>query len=611
MDWSDGVPRSRRFDDVYYTAHDGLAESRAVFLQGCGLPQAWACRRRFVVGELGFGTGLNILALLALWRDTREPSARLHVFSVEAYPLTRAEAERALAAWPELAELAAPLLRAWPDGRQGFHRIDFPEHGALLDLWIGEAEDGLVAWSGHADAWLLDGFAPAKNPQMWSDTLLQHVGHHCAPGARLATFTVAGSVRRSLTQAGFSIGKRPGYGRKRERLEARRPEAGRLGDAESPKVSPPRIAIVGAGIAGAALARALGQLGYASSVIDSGGPGAGASGNPAALVTPRLDAGLGPVAQLHAQAFARAVALYGGGSPDGVIARGALQLETGTKDAGRFATIAAWRGFAAGALAPVTAEAVRGLLREGEAPGALAYRDALVVEPARVLQTWLGETPIIQADVAALHRTDQGWALLDAAGTSVMDADAVVLAAGPATVRLLPPSGFAKPPLHPVRGQASWTSAVTAPGPAAAWGGYAIPLSGGGLLFGATHGRGEWDVAVRTDDDARNLAQLAHGRPALASAVEASRAVTPLRNRASLRAATLDHMPLAGAVPGYDGLFVLSGLGGRGFTLAPLLAEHVSALIAGAPSPLACTTVAVVDPGRFAEDREPERRSRR
>src|ERR1700722_15575821 len=130
----DGLPRSRRFGDVYFSREGGLAESRAVFLAGCGLPQRWAGRSRFVVAELGFGTGLNILALLDLWRRRRDSQAKLHIFSVEAFPISASDAARALAPWPEVADLAAELLARWPRCARGFHRIELAGLGAVIDL---------------------------------------------------------------------------------------------------------------------------------------------------------------------------------------------------------------------------------------------------------------------------------------------------------------------------------------------------------------------------------------------------------------------------------------------------------------------------------------------
>ncbi|HEX6866352.1 MAG TPA: tRNA (5-methylaminomethyl-2-thiouridine)(34)-methyltransferase MnmD, partial [Caulobacteraceae bacterium] len=192
--WDDqGLPRSALYGDVYFSADDGLAETRAVFLAGCGLPDAWAGRRHFTIGELGFGTGLNIAALLTLWRETRPDGARLHIFSVEAHPITRDEARRALARWPEIAEAANALTRRWPGRARGVHRLDLPEFAATLDVAVMEAGEALAGWDGAADAWFLDGFSPAANPQMWREELLAQVAARSAPGARAATFTVAGA----------------------------------------------------------------------------------------------------------------------------------------------------------------------------------------------------------------------------------------------------------------------------------------------------------------------------------------------------------------------------------------------------------------------------------
>ena len=546
-----GFPRSSLYGDVYFSAEDGLAESRAVFLTGCGLPDAWKGRRRFVVGELGFGTGLNIAALLDLWRATSGPDARLHIFSVEAHPISRDEAERALGRWPQIAEAARALTRRWPGRARGVHRLDLPEFNATLDLAVMEAGEALAGWAGKADAWFLDGFSPASNPRMWRDELLALVAERSASGARAATFTVAGAVRRGLEAAGFSVEKRPGFGRKRERLEARMPGSA----TERPW---PRVAILGAGIAGASLARAFRAQGVEPAVF---GRADGASRNPAALVTPRLDAGLAGPARLYAESFRRAVGLYGD-VPGAVIANGARQLEIAPRDAARFATIAASDIFEPESM---TAEA-----------GALVLHDALVVDPAVILDAW---APELRPPVARLEE---------------VQADIVCIAAGHDS------AAFAELPLQPIRGQASWADGVSVE--AAAFGGYAIPTRGG-VLFGATHDRDITDVEVRDEDNVRNLALLAKGLPELAARL----AEQPLRARASVRAATPDKLPLAGVVS--EGVHVLSGLGSRGFCTASLLAEHVVALALGAPSPLPVDLALLVDPTRFTRDNRRRRSS--
>ncbi|WP_310540934.1 FAD-dependent 5-carboxymethylaminomethyl-2-thiouridine(34) oxidoreductase MnmC [Phenylobacterium sp.] len=575
--WADdGQPRSRLYGDVYFSTEDGLAESRAVFLAGCGLPTAWVGRARFVVAELGFGTGLNILALLDLWRRTREPGAHLHIFSLEAHPLGAGEARRALSAWPELSDLARLLTDRWPGHARGLHRVDLPEVSATLDVAVMDAHGALEGWDGRADAWFLDGFSPALNPGMWDEDLMTLVAQRSAPGARAATFTVAGAVRRGLQAAGFAVEKRPGHGRKRERLEASLPGV-------APAASAPRVAIVGAGIAGASAARALRALGRQPILIEAESPGAGASGNPAALVTPRLDAGLGPLAALFAQAYGRALRLYED-TPGAILSRGVLQLIGDERDLGRFSKIAASDLFEPGAL--ILREPAQAGQALGEpVPAALDLTGALSVAPATILADWCGE--ILRARVAGLTCHAGVWGLIDGDGATICEAEAVILATGHQSL-------WPEPRIRPVRGQASW---IEAPGgaQAVAWGGYVLPTRNG-LLFGATHDRDDVTTDVRPDDHDRNLATLAAALPQLARRL----AALPVDGRASVRATTADHLPLAGAAPGAaQGLFLLGGLGSRGFCLAPLLAEHVAALALGAPSPLPKGISERVDPARF------------
>lgn len=223
---ADGAPRSQRHGDVYYSLHDGLAESRMVFLTGCDLARVFAQPDPVVrVGETGFGTGLNQLAILDLWAQVRRPGARLELFSFEGFLMRREDAARALFAFPELAPLAEQLLAQWPTPPflPGFHRFEFPALNAHLDLYLGEAAEALLALKARQQpqqAWLLDGFSPALNPDMWRQEVLDLIGINTVPGGRAASFTVAGFVRRGLVAAGFEVFKRPGHGKKRERLEA-------------------------------------------------------------------------------------------------------------------------------------------------------------------------------------------------------------------------------------------------------------------------------------------------------------------------------------------------------------------------------------------------------
>ena len=589
LTWSeDGAPRSVRFGDVYFSADDGLAESRAVFLAGCGLPDAWAGRRHFTVAELGFGTGLNILALLDLWRREGPPGARLNVFTLEGFPLSRDEAARALAAWPELAEIAALLLSRWPRQTPGFHRIDLPELSAVIDLAIGEAAWALSQWPGQADAWFLDGLSPALNPAMWSDAVFDGIAAHSAPGARVATFTVAGAVRRGLSGRGFQVDKRSGHGRKRERLEAFLPAPSPAEGVTAPPSPARRVAVIGAGIAGACVARALVSAGASVSVIEADQPGAGGSGFPAALVTPRLDAGDAAIAALHAQALARARDLYGA-IPGAVLAQGVLQLEQADRDAQRHAKVAAQAIWSPGAMTILAPDACAARLDEPCPVGGLLMDEATAVAPAILLAHLLDGIEQVRGQAARLEPgADDGWRILAADGSLVIAADAVVIAAGWGTAALLPDLD-----LRPVRGQADWVEGVSSP--PVAWGGYGVPTGTGGLLFGATHDRGDLHTEVRADDTARNLQTLAARRPVLAETV----AALPAQARAAIRATTRDRLPVCGAVADQPGLFVLSGLGSRGFCVSPLLGEHLAARVTDTPSPLPADLAARLRPARF------------
>jgi len=582
LSWTaDGAPTSGRFGDVYFSKEDGLAESRAVFLAGCDLPDAWRGRSRFTVAELGFGTGLNVAALIALWRREGPPDSRLHVFSVEGFPLGGDEAARALAAWPELAEESAALIAAWPAPTPGFHRLDLPADWRVsLDVAIGRVEPTLGRWSGRADAWFLDGFAPAANPEMWSPDVLRRVAERSRPAARVATFTVAGAVRRGLADAGFTVEKRPGHGRKRERLEAVLP-----GPVE-PDSETPRVAVVGAGIAGQAMVRALRALGAQPVLIDAESPGAGASGFPAALVTPRLDAGDLELAALFAQALERAADLYDA-IAGAVTAQGVIQLEQAPRDAARFDKIAAQDVWPTQAMRRLESAEASAMLGDPVDAGGLHMAGARAVAPATIREAWTRDVEVLEARIDRIETDQLSARLIDVEGGVIIEVDAVVVTAGWGTAALAPQLG-----LRPVRGQADWVDGID--GPAAAWGGYIVP-TGAGVLFGATHDRDRTDVESDPADTRRNLAALAARFPQ-----RADRAATaPLRSRAAVRATTPDRLPVAGRFG--DRVWVIGGLGSRGFALAPLLAEHVAAGVMDAPSPLPVDLAARVSPGRLAE----------
>jgi len=205
IEWRGAVPVSTQFDDPYFSLDDGLAETLHTFLDGNDLPARFA--PGFHVAELGFGTGLNLLATWRAWLDhgTKGP---LRFTSFEAFPLAQSDMAQALTAYPELQSLAQPLIKAWPKRQLRTETLD-------LTVIIGDARQTLPNWTGKADAWFLDGFAPAQNPELWDPLLLTQVAQHTKTNGTFATYTAAGAVRRTLADAGFDVTRRAGFGRKR------------------------------------------------------------------------------------------------------------------------------------------------------------------------------------------------------------------------------------------------------------------------------------------------------------------------------------------------------------------------------------------------------------
>jgi len=600
IDWSNASPpRAIAFDDIYFSREGGLAESEAVFLAGCDLPNAWRERNRFAICELGFGAGVNVLAVWRAWRRTCLPHAQLHISSIEAFPLERDDAARALTQFPEVADLAAKLVECWPVRAYAPQRLWFGEDSFSLTLHTGDAETILAGLDGQFDAWFLDGFAPARNARMWSEGVFRNMARLSAPAARAATFTVAGEVRRGLESAGFAVEKKPGFGAKRERLEARG-----AGAAPTGKASPKRVAILGGGIAGAAAAHALTRRGVETVVLDAAPVlGAGASGNPAGLVMPRLDRD-GPLREVFLAAYLHAVRAYGALGEGVFVACGVEQRAEARN-----------------------ADALADLLNDPPLPddwmraspnGAALHTRAGVLRPVGVLREFLHDANVmLDAPVAALERAGDAWTLRAPDGRALLKADAVVLACG-AALKEFGPAKFLFIELS--RGQIEW-GVGAAPAHVLTRSNYVAPFDGG-VLFGATFDKVEPDgetPAVQSDAESRgrNVESLVQLAPEIAASIDPAR----LNSRASLRAATPDRAPIMGALPDeaawreenaavahgaepvtsprLPGIYVVGGLGARGLTLAPLLGECVAGEICGEPALLSKDARNAIDPERF------------
>lgn len=588
IDWSaDGAARSAAFGDVYFSG-DGLGEAREVFLKGCRLPDAWSDRSRFTIGELGFGSGLNVLAAMDLWRRTRpSASARLDILTVEGFPLSREDAARILAPFPDIADLAARLLARWPDRARGLHRIELGD-GVRLTLLVGDVGELADVDPGDGvDAWFLDGFAPARNPAMWTQEALAMVARLSAPGARAATFTVAGDVRRGLAAAGFEAAKAPGHGRKRERLEAVLPGV-RKG-----RPPPPRVILIGAGAAGANLARSFTDRGVETLVLDEAdGPGAGASGNRLALVMPRLDAADSPLARALVSAHLLARRRYLSLPPDAACALDVERRPASDADRSRFARLLADP--------PLPAEDLTAL-DAGAPEQGVRIRGAVALTPARALAGLLEGAELRTSARVLAVEADETGAEVHLEGAAPIRADLVVIAAGWGVRRFLSSHAVA---IEGRAGQIDSLEHTHGAASAVVDGAYVVAAMGA-LVAGATFEPVDpGAAAIPASPAARdhNLSVVERLRPDLAAAFAAG----PLRSRASIRATTPDRLPFAGPCPGFEPsgrVRVIGGLGSHGYLWSPLLAEWIASDVLGEPAPLTRTQGGLLAPDRFAQRR--------
>lgn len=220
----DGTPISPAYDDIYHSAAGGHAQAKHVFMAGNGLPERWRGEDCFAVLETGFGLGINFLATWLTWQNDLQRCRALHFISLEKHPFSAADLSRVHQAWPEFSALSEALIQRWPvveSPAPGEHRIGLSGGRVILHLVFGDAFEQLPKLDVAVDAFYLDGFSPAKNPELWSPELCRSLHRLAKPSATLATWSVAGAVRRALSDAGFTVEKRPGFAGKRQMLIGR------------------------------------------------------------------------------------------------------------------------------------------------------------------------------------------------------------------------------------------------------------------------------------------------------------------------------------------------------------------------------------------------------
>ncbi|GAB6264361.1 bifunctional tRNA (5-methylaminomethyl-2-thiouridine)(34)-methyltransferase MnmD/FAD-dependent 5-carboxymethylaminomethyl-2-thiouridine(34) oxidoreductase MnmC [Photobacterium sp. R1] len=649
LDWNDaGTPVSNDFDDVYFSNANGLEETRYVFLQQNGLPARWETfdRRRFVVAETGFGTGLNFLAVWQWFKNFRQsnPDAcvkELHFISFEKFPVTRDDLIKAHASWPELAELADQLHAHYPPAVADCHRLVLEDGMITLDLWFGDIKTSLPqVWThqeGLVDAWFLDGFAPSKNPEMWNQNLFDGMASLARQGCTTATFTAAGFVRRGLIEAGFDMKKVKGFGHKRDMLAGTYAER-RQGANFAPWYARHQaadlsdIAIIGGGIGSATTALALTRRGVSVSLYCADSmPAEGASGNRQGAVYPLLNGSNDALSRFFAPAY--------------------LYARQFVEQAARFSEFSHdWCGVTQLAWSEKSAEKLDKMLNGGFPPEVVHALDIAQTEAVTGIHSghrsvhyplggWLCPQELTRAliqqaqasglltlhpetDICSLERNgNKQWTLSSKDGRQFVH-KTVIVANGH---RFEDFEQTKQIPAYAVRGQVSH---VPSEGELAAlktvlcYDGYLTPVNPSTRThcIGASYRRNSIDLTFSEEEHTDNRTRLMDCLPDAAwpEAIDFSAQDA----RVGVRCASRDHLPFVGdicrfddvlsqyatlreqqesaeEVPVYPGLYAMIGLGSRGLSSAPLLGEVLASQLCGDPLPLPISVLDALHPGRM------------
>ncbi|NBF12269.1 bifunctional tRNA (5-methylaminomethyl-2-thiouridine)(34)-methyltransferase MnmD/FAD-dependent 5-carboxymethylaminomethyl-2-thiouridine(34) oxidoreductase MnmC [Pseudomonas sp. Fl4BN1] len=640
LDWDDqGRPRSRVFDDVYFSSESGLDETRHVFIEQNRLRERFAALPaggRFVIGETGFGTGLNFLCAWQLFQQQAPADARLHFVSVEKYPLSHADLQRALALWPELTALVQDLLKHYVAVHGGFQRITLEGGRVTLTLLIGDALEQLPQLDAQIDAWFLDGFAPAKNPDMWTPELFAELARLAAPGSTISTFTSTGWVRRLLNAAGFKMKRTPGIGHKWEVLRGEFlgwPEEAPTPARIKPWFARPALQaktalVIGGGLAGCASAASLAARGWQVQLLERHSQLAEeASGNPQGVLYLKLSAHGTALSQMILSGFGytrrQLEHLQRGVDWDGC---GVLQLAFNTKEAERQAQLA--EAFPADLLHVLDQPAAQARAGIGLEHGGLFYPEGGWVHPPALCQ-WQASHPQIRVlthrNALELRRVEQQWQAWD--GEQMLACAAVVILAGAAEIKRFPAS--AELPLKRIRGQItrlpqteqsqSLATVVCAEG-------YVAPPRLGEHTLGASFDFKSEDLTPTAAEHAGNLEMLREISNDLLQRLNAEHLpLEQLQGRAAFRCTSPDYLPIVGPLadqaafaetyaalgkdarqvpdqpcPWLDGLYINSGHGSRGLITAPLSGELLAAWLENEPLPLPRSVAEACHPNRFA-----------
>ena len=637
------MPVSRATGDIYFSTVDGLSESQYVFVEGNQLPARWHDhddQQPFVIGEIGFGSGLTACLTLETWRQHRPVNRQLHYLAVEQSPLLPQDMRRALAPWPSLTPTLTRLLDHWPDPLTGCHRRCFPDWGVTVDFWWGDASEILSDLASHGrqwvDAWYLDGFSPSTGTGPWCTEVYAGMAALSKPQATLATFSVAREVRAGLSEAGFAVEKRPGFAGKRDTLRGALSRS-----APTPAVMTPwdlnpapqfyrHALVIGAGLAGAHTAHALASRGIAVTVLEANTCAGGGSGNLQGITYTRLSHRHNPLSDFSVSAFSFATDHYrrlhrAGALRDNLDVGwgGYIQLHDTDETLEHLANVLA--------LAPdfarvLSADEISDTIGVRPRCGGIHYLRGGWLDPRAVCQGLLAHPLITLREhcgpVQLRQLPNDVWQASNTAGDVLSEAPLVVVATAHAA---LTEPGFEWLPLTVIRGQTTHlpTSAILSQLPIPLCDqGYLPPARQGVHCIGASFGPGDAHIDERATEHRHNIAMLQQALPGL----DLTRADDDWQGHVALRCNSNDYLPVAGMLPAlkpfnqrYDrirhdrkqvidspapvrpGLAVLTSLGSRGLSAAPLAAEILVDQLLGTVPPVPRYLQRAIAPARFAE----------
>lgn len=610
----DNAPFSEAFGDIYFNPEHGLAETEYVFLQANQLETRLSIASKLSIGELGFGTGLNFLATLKLWQSLPEPKAELHYFSIEKYPLNLAELQRAHGLFPELQNPAKLLQVYYPTPIEGFHAIAIIPNRVYLYLLIGDVSQMLPQMEGPIDTWFLDGFAPKKNAEMWSETVLQEIGKRSHRHTTLSTFSAAGSVRKNLEAVGFQVQKIKGFGIKNEMITAQfSRDYKNLIDpwfakpASIPEKS--KVAVIGAGLSGLMNAYHLHEAGFHVEIFDEASSLPNhQSQNPVMQLKPYISPNLNFFDQYYTQGFLGMTRFIKKHAPEAIISEGLLDIIVNDKKQEKLHKITEKRVIPQDFAEIIDARQSSHLAGIKIPHSAIYYPSAQIVDPARLVLILL---QILQGLPVHLGKKMDPFALRK-------DFDAVVVATG----AYIPQEWEESFCLAPSPGQVSiakQTSISQKLKLGLTYEGYCIPKNADEWVLGSSF-RHHLSLDILDKDHQQNIHYLEKAAPELAESFKNQ----TMQGFAGIRLKARDHLPLVGGLPvqeqwfhdfdrlrhgdfkqaypdaTYENqLYLTLAHGSKGLSSSFMASKILTSLLSGRPLPIGLPLWDALQPARF------------